>query len=254
MTETKTGSGPDAADSVDPEEIAKFSAMAEEWWDPQGKFRPLHTLNPTRLAFVRDRIAGHFGRDPLADRPLAGLNLLDIGCGGGLLAEPLSRLGAKVTGIDASERNIKVASVHAAEVGLAIDYRHTAAEDLAAAGARFDAVLNMEVVEHVADLAAFLAASGALVKPGGAMIVATLNRTPKAFLLGILGAEYLLRWLPPGTHDWRRFVRPSELARGLAAAGLTVIEISGMAYNPLNDAWRLTRDTDVNYMVFAVKG
>jgi 2-polyprenyl-6-hydroxyphenyl methylase/3-demethylubiquinone-9 3-methyltransferase len=254
MTQAEARPEPAVRDSVDPAEIAKFSAMAEEWWDPAGKFRPLHKLNPTRLAFVRDRIAGHLGRDPLADRPLAGLSLLDIGCGGGLLAEPLCRLGAEVTGIDASERTIKVASVHAAEVGLAIDYRHAAAEDLAGEGARFDAVLNMEVVEHVADLGAFLAASGALVKPGGAMVVATLNRTPKAFLLGIVGAEYLLRWLPPGTHDWRRFVRPSELARGLVAAGLTVTEIAGMTYNPLTDAWHLSRDTDVNYMVFAVKG
>ncbi len=253
MTEAKAGPGPDAGGSVDPAEIAKFSALAEEWWDPAGKFRPLHKLNPTRLAFVRDRIAEHFGRDPLAERPLAGLSLLDIGCGGGLLAEPLCRLGAEVTGIDASERNIKVALLHAAESGLAIDYRHAAAEDLAGAGARFDAVLNMEVVEHVADLGAFLAASGALVKPGGAMVVATLNRTPKAFLLGIVGAEYLLRWLPPGTHDWRRFVRPSELARELAAGGLTVTEIAGMAYNPLTDEWRLARDTAVNYIVFAVK-
>ncbi len=254
MTEAKAGPGPDAGSSVDPAEIAKFSALAEEWWDPAGKFRPLHKLNPTRLAFVRDRIAEHFGRDPLAERPLAGLSLLDVGCGGGLLAEPLSRLGAEVTGIDASERNIKVAALHAAESGLAIDYRHAAAEDLAGAGARFDAVLNMEVVEHVADLGGFLAASGALVKPGGAMVVATLNRTPKSFLLGIVGAEYLLRWLPPGTHDWRRFVRPSELARELAAGGLTVTEIAGMAYNPLTDDWRLARDTAVNYMVFAVKG
>jgi 2-polyprenyl-6-hydroxyphenyl methylase/3-demethylubiquinone-9 3-methyltransferase len=199
-------------------------------------------------------MADPFGREPLADRPLAGLSLLDVGCGGGLLAEPLSRLGAEVTGIDASERNIKVAALHAAESGLTIDYRHAAAEDLAGAGASFDVVLNMEVVEHVADLGAFLAASGALVKPGGAMVVATLNRTPKAFLLGILGAEYLLRWLPPGTHDWRRFVRPSELARDLGAGGLTVTEIVGMVYNPLTDEWRLARDTSVNYMVFAVKG
>ena len=240
--------------SVDPAEIARFSALAEEWWDPAGKFRPLHKLNPTRLAFVRDRLAGHFGRDPLAQRPLEGLSILDIGCGGGLLAEPLSRLGAEVAGIDASERNIKVAGLHAAEAGLEIDYRHATAEDLARAGESFDAVLNMEVVEHVADLNAFLAASSALVKPGGAMAVATLNRTPKAFLLGIVGAEYLLRWLPPGTHDWRRFVRPSELARALDGCGLTVTEIAGMSYNPLTDTWRLGRDVDVNYMVFAVKG
>jgi len=238
---------------VDPAEIARFSALAEEWWDPNGKFRPLHKFNPTRLAFVRDQLAGHFGRDPLAQQPLEGLSILDIGCGGGLLAEPLSRLGAEVTGIDASERNIKVAGLHAAEAGLEIDYRHATAEDVARAGESFDAVLNMEVVEHVADLNAFLAASSALVKPGGAMVVATLNRTPKAFLLGILGAEYLLRWLPPGTHDWRRFRRPSELAGPLRAAGLAVAEITGVAYNPLTDAWRLGRDTAVNYMMLALR-
>jgi 2-polyprenyl-6-hydroxyphenyl methylase/3-demethylubiquinone-9 3-methyltransferase len=254
MAEAKTGPESEASLSVDPAEIAKFSALAEEWWDPAGKFRPLHKFNPTRLAFVRDRVAAHFGRDPLAEKPLAGLSLLDIGCGGGLLAEPLSRLGAKVSGIDAAERNIKVAALHAAESGLEIDYRHATAEDLARAGRSFDVVLNMEVVEHVADLGAFLEASGALVKPGGAMVVATLNRTPKAFLLGILGAEYLLRWLPPGTHDWRRFVRPSELARALGTGGLAVTQISGMAYNPLADDWHLSRDTGVNYMVFAVKG
>ena len=239
--------------SVDPAEIARFSALAEEWWDPGGKFGPLHKLNPTRLSFVRDHVARHFGRDPLAEQPLQGLSVLDIGCGGGLLAEPLCRLGAEVTGVDASERNIKVAGVHAMEAGLEIDYRHATAEDLAGAGETFDAVLNMEVVEHVADVNAFLAASGTLVRPGGAMVVATLNRTPKAFLLGIVGAEYLLRWLPPGTHDWRRFLRPSELARTLGEGGLTVAEIAGVSYNPLTDSWRLTRDVDVNYMVLAVK-
>ncbi len=248
---TRARAKPDA--SVDPAEIARFSALADEWWDPGGKFRPLHKFNPTRLTFVRDQVSRHFGRDPLAERPLQGLSILDIGCGGGLLAEPLSRLGAKVTGIDASERNIKVAGLHATETGLEIDYRHATAEDLSGAGESFDVVLNMEVVEHVADLDAFLAASGALVRKGGAMVVATLNRTPKAFLLGILGAEYLLRWLPPGTHDWRRFVRPSELARTLGVGGLKVAEIAGMSYNPLTDAWRLTQDVEVNYMVFAVK-
>lgn len=240
--------------SVDPTEIARFSALAEEWWDPDGNFRPLHKLNPTRLTFVRDQVARHFGRDPRAERPLQGLSILDIGCGGGLLTEPICRLGAEVTGVDASERNIKVAGLHATEAGLQIDYRHATAEALASAGDSFDVVLNMEVVEHVADLNAFLVASGTLVRPGGAMVVATLNRTPKAFLLGIVGAEYLLRWLPPGTHDWRRFVRPSELARTLGEGGLTVAEIAGVSYNPLTDAWRLTRDVDVNYMVFAVKG
>jgi 2-polyprenyl-6-hydroxyphenyl methylase/3-demethylubiquinone-9 3-methyltransferase len=240
--------------SIDPEEIAKFTAMAAEWWDPDGKFRPLHKFNPTRLAFIRDRVAAHAGRDPLGDAPLAGLELLDIGCGGGLLAEPLARLGARVTGIDAAARNVKIASLHAEEAGLEIDYRQATAEQLAEQGERFDVVLNMEVVEHVADVQAFLSASGALVKPGGLMVLATLNRTPKAFLLAIVGAEYLLGWLPRGTHDWRRFLRPSEVAGFLRPAGLEVAEITGVAYNPLTDAWRLSRDTGVNYMVLAVKG
>ncbi len=251
MAKAETKAAADA--SVDPAEIAKFSAMAAEWWDADGKFRPLHRLNPTRLGFIRDRLAGHFGRDPLGESPLAGLEILDIGCGGGLLAEPLTRLGARVTGIDAAAQIIEIAGLHAAESGLEIDYRATTAEALAEGGAAFDAVLNMEVVEHVADVEAFMTASAALIKPGGVTIVATLSRTPKSFLLAIVGAEYLLRWLPRGTHDWRRFLRPSELARFLRAAGLEVTEISGLVYNPLTDAWRLSRDTDVNYMVFAVK-
>ncbi len=251
MAKAETKAAADA--SVDPAEIAKFSAMAAEWWDADGKFRPLHRLNPTRLGFIRDRLAGHFGRDPLGESPLAGLEILDIGCGGGLLAEPLTRLGARVTGIDAAAQSIEIAGLHAAESGLEIDYRAATAEALADRGESFDAVLNMEVVEHVADVEAFMTASAALIKPGGATIVATLSRTPKSFLLAIVGAEYLLRWLPRGTHDWRRFLRPSELARALRAAGLEVAEISGVTYNPLSDAWRLSRDTDVNYMVFAVK-
>ena len=242
------------AGSVDPEELAKFSALAEAWWDPEGQFKPLHRLNPARLTFIRDRAAARFGRDPKAERPLAGLTVLDIGCGGGLLAEPLTRLGATVTGLDAAGESLQIARAHAAEQGLEIDYHQTTAEELAAEGAQFDLVLNMEVVEHVADVAGFMAAAGALAKPGGAMVVSTLNRTPKAFLLAIVGAEYLLRWLPPGTHDWRRFLRPSEVARTLRPAGLEVAEVCGLAYNPLTDAWRLApRDTDVNYMLFAVK-
>ena len=242
------------AGSVDPEELAKFSALAEAWWDPDGQFKPLHRLNPARLTFIRDRAAARFGRDPKAERPLAGLTVLDIGCGGGLLAEPMTRLGATVTGLDAAGESLQIARAHAAEQGLEIDYRQTTAEELAAEGAQYDLVLNMEVVEHVADVAGFMAAAGALTKPGGAMVVSTLNRTPKAFLLAIVGAEYLLRWLPPGTHDWRRFLRPSEVARMLRPAGLEVAEVCGLAYNPLTDAWRLApRDTDVNYMLFAVK-
>ena len=251
MARAETKAAADA--SIDAAEVAKFAAMAADWWDPDGKFRPLHRLNPVRLGFIRDRLAGHFGRDPLGESPLAGLAVLDIGCGGGLLAEPLSRLGARVTAIDAAAESIEIAKLHAAESGLEIDYRAATAEALADRGEAFDAVLNMEVVEHVADVAAFMTAAAALVRPGGATVVATLNRTPKSFLLAIVGAEYLLRWLPRGTHDWRRFLRPSELARALRAAGLEVAEISGVTYNPLSDAWRLSRDTDVNYMVFAVK-
>ncbi|WP_422368743.1 bifunctional 2-polyprenyl-6-hydroxyphenol methylase/3-demethylubiquinol 3-O-methyltransferase UbiG [Pelagibius sp.] len=241
-----------AAASVDPEEIAKFTAMAEAWWDPDGKFRPLHRFNPVRLEYIRDRLCRHFGRNPKEERPLAGLRLLDIGCGGGLLSEPLARLGAEMTGLDAAEKNIRIAALHAAESKLDIDYRHATAEDLAAAGDTFDAVLNMEVVEHVADVDSFLGASAALVRPGGVMIVATLNRTPKSFLLAIVGAEYVLRWLPRGTHEWRRFVRPSELSQGLRRAGLEIAEMTGVAFNPLTDRWRLApRDLDVNYMILA---
>lgn len=249
QAETEPAAG---AASIDAEEVAKFSAMAEAWWDPEGKFRPLHRFNPVRLAFIRDRLCVHFGRDPLAEQPLQGLKVLDVGCGGGLLCEPLARLGAEVTGLDAAEKNIKVAGLHAAESGLKIDYRHGSVEALAEGKARFDAVLNMEVVEHVADVDSFLAASATLVRPGGLMILATLNRTPKAFLLAIVGAEYLLRWLPRGTHDWRRFLRPSELARALRPAGMEVTEMTGVAYNPLTDSWRLApRDLDVNYMLVA---
>ena len=240
--------------SVDDAEIARFTAMAEEWWDPDGKLRPLHKLNPVRIGFIRDRVAAHVGRDPLADLPLAGLRLVDIGCGGGLLSEPMTRLGAQVTGIDAAEANIRMARTHAGLAGLEIDYRHQTAEDLVDAGDQFDVVLSMEVVEHVADVQAFLAACCALVRPGGVMIVATLNRTPKAFLLGIVGAEYLLRWLPVGSHQWSKFVRPSELAAACRANGLRSTEITGVAYNPLTDSWRLApRDLDVNYMLMAVR-
>jgi 2-polyprenyl-6-hydroxyphenyl methylase/3-demethylubiquinone-9 3-methyltransferase len=240
--------------SIDPAEIARFSAIAESWWDPAGEFRPLHRFNPTRLEFIRDRLAAHFGRDPRALRPFAGLRLLDIGCGGGLLAEPMARLGFEVTGIDAAEKNIGVARLHAAAGGLAIDYRVAAAEALADAGERFDAVLNMEVVEHVAEPMLFLGAAAALVRPGGAMVAATLNRTPKSFLLAIVGAEYLLGWLPRGTHRWGKFLRPSELVAGLRPHGLQVTEIVGTVYDPLRDRWSLSQaDLDVNYMVLAVR-
>ena len=237
--------------SVDPAEVARFAAMAGEWWDPRGKFRPLHKLNPVRLAFIRDRVAGHHRRDPLAGRPLDGLRLVDVGSGGGLLAEPMTRLGARVTGIDAAEDNVRMARLHAGEGGL---HRVSTAEALAQAGERFDVVLNMEVVEHVADRDVFLDACCRLVRPGGVMVAATLNRTAKAFALAILGAEYLLRWLPVGTHRWSRFVRPSELAAALRRNGLEVVELTGVVYNPLADRWHLAPgDLDVNYMAFAVK-
>ncbi len=240
--------------SVDDSEVAKFAALAESWWDSEGPFRPLHKFNPVRIRFIRDRLAGHFNRDPLAPEPLAGLRILDIGCGGGLLTEPLTRLGATVVGIDATEKNIRIAALHAEQGGLSIDYRHTTAEALDEAGERFDAVLNMEVVEHVADVDAFLTASCNLVGNGGLMITATLNRTAKSFALAIVGAEYVLRWLPRGTHDWRRFVRPSELAAGLRHASMTVTSLTGVVFNPLTGIWSLSeRDLDVNYMAVAVR-
>lgn len=239
--------------SVDPAETAKFAAMAEAWWDPHGKFRPLHKFNPTRIAFIRDRVAARRGRDPLAPRPLADLKLLDIGCGGGLLAEPMARLGASVTGIDAVARNIAVARLHAERTGLAIDYRTATPEELVESGVKFDVILNMEVLEHVADRGAFLAACCALLADDGLMFIATLNRTAKAFALAIVGAEYVLGWLPRGTHDWRKFVRPSELAAGLRPHGVGFAEITGVAYSPLADRWSLSRDLDVNYMAVAEK-
>ena len=239
--------------TVDPAEIEKFRRMAEEWWDPRGKFRPLHRFNPVRLGFLKERLCRHFAKDPKADRPLSGLRLLDIGAGGGLVAEPLTRLGAEVVGIDATARNVEVARIHAAESGLAIDYRHAAAEDLAEAGESFDAVLALEIVEHVASLDAFVAASARMVRPGGLMVVATLNRTMKAFALAIVGAEYVLGWLPRGTHDWKKFVRPSELEAAMRASGLTLTETAGVTFNPILDRWSLGSDLDVNYLAVATK-
>ncbi|MSP50511.1 MAG: bifunctional 2-polyprenyl-6-hydroxyphenol methylase/3-demethylubiquinol 3-O-methyltransferase UbiG [Alphaproteobacteria bacterium] len=239
--------------TVDPAEIEKFRRMAEEWWDPKGKFRPLHRFNPIRLQFLKDRICRHFGRDPRADRALGGLRLLDVGAGGGLVAEPMTRLGADVVGIDATARNVEVARLHAAEGGLAIDYRHAAAEDLAERGEIFDAVLALEIVEHVASLEAFVAATATLTRPGGLLVVATLNRTLKAFALAIVGAEYVLGWLPRGTHDWRKFVRPSELEAAMRSSGLALTETVGVAYNPVLDRWSLGSDLDVNYLAVATK-
>jgi len=247
----ETGPGDGKTSTVDAAEIEKFSAMAAEWWDPAGKFKPLHKFNPVRLGYIRDHLCRHFGLDARSPRPLEGKRLLDIGCGGGLLAEPMTRLGAQVVGADASENNIKTASVHAAQQGLEIDYRCTSAEALAEAGETFDIVLNMEVIEHVADVGLFVDASAAMVRPGGVMFVATLNRTLKAFALAIVGAEYVLGWLPRGTHQWDKFITVAELRQHLTASGLEVSDISGVVYNPLADEWRLSRDTDVNYMVLA---
>jgi 2-polyprenyl-6-hydroxyphenyl methylase / 3-demethylubiquinone-9 3-methyltransferase len=242
-----------AQTTIDDDEVARFSAMADEWWDPTGKFRPLHKFNPIRLGYIRDRLCAHFGRDPRSLTPLDGLTLLDVGCGGGLISEPLARMGATVTGIDASERNIGTARAHAARSDLEIDYRCTTAEDLMAAGETYDIVLSLEVVEHVADVDLFLDSCTALVRDGGAMVLATLNRTPKAFMFGIVGAEYVMRWLPRGTHDWRKFVRPSELCRSLRRNGVDVSDISGLSFNPLTDEWRVSGDVSVNYILFGTK-
>jgi 2-polyprenyl-6-hydroxyphenyl methylase/3-demethylubiquinone-9 3-methyltransferase len=253
MTAASPAAAPRPIGTASADEIARFSAMADAWWDPNGKFRPLHRLNPVRIAYIRDRVTEHFGRDPHAPRPLEHLRLLDVGCGGGLLSEPMARLGGSVTGIDAGEKTIRVAEVHARRLDLDIDYRCALPEDLVLQGRSFDVVLNMEVVEHVADLDAFLEASARLLEPGGAMVVATLNRTLKSLALAKIGAEYVLRWLPVGTHDWRKFVRPSELTAGLGRHGVDVLDLKGIAFNPLTDRWSLTRDVDVNYMVFGAK-
>jgi len=245
---------PGTGATVDSREIGKFAAMAERWWDPEGEMKPLHALNPTRIAYLRDRLTAHFGLDAgQTMTPLKGLRILDAGCGGGLLTEPLARLGAAVTGLDAGAETIKAARAHAQRQGLAINYRCTTVESLAETEPPFDAVLAMEVVEHVADLRGFLGACGRLTRPGGLCVVATINRTAKSLLLAKIGAEYVLGWLPRGTHDWRRFVRPSEAAAALRPEGLKVREVTGVAYDPLRARWTLSRDVDVNYMLLAAK-
>lgn len=240
-----------SAPSVDPAEVAKFSAMAAEWWDPTGKFAPLHKFNPVRLRFIRETAADHFSRRGKSLTPFAGLSLLDIGCGGGLLCEPMARLGFAVTGADPSEKNIGTARAHAAQSRVAVDYRAVEAETLLAEGNTYDVVLNMEVVEHVADLRAYLEACAGLVAPGGLMFVATLNKTLKAFALAKIGAEYILGWLPRGTHDWNKFVEPPKLRAMLEDAGLNILKTQGVTFDPLSWDWRLSSDTDVNYMVVA---
>jgi len=237
--------------TIDTGEVERFSALAAEWWNPNGKFRPLHKFNPVRLAYIRDRVAERFGRDPHQAKPFDGLRILDIGCGGGLLCEPLARLGAEMVGADASATNIEVAKLHAAESGVEIDYRATTAEDLADAGERFDVILNMEVVEHVSDVPLYIARCAEMVKPDGIMFVATINRTLKALGLAIVGAEYVLRWLPRGTHQFSKLVRPEELEKALTEAGLSVIDRTGVVYSPLADRWQRSKDMDVNYMVLA---
>lgn len=248
----RTAETASAQTTVDPVEVDRFARIAGEWWDPAGKFAPLHRLNPVRIGYVRDRVAAHCRRDALSGTPLAGLSLVDIGCGGGLLCEPMRRLGASVTGIDAASDNIEVAAAHAARQGLAIDYRRSTAEALVSAGQRFDIVLALEIVEHVADADLFLRSCSLLVKPGGLLFLSTLNRTAKAWALAIAGAEYVLGWLPRGTHDWRKFLKPSEVARALRARDMDVREIVGVVYSPLSRAWSLSRtDLDVNYMLYA---
>jgi len=238
--------------TIDEGEVAKFDRMAAQWWDPRGDAAPLHRLNPCRLDYIAAQIAAPHGRDLSAPAPLAGLRVADVGCGGGLIAEPMARLGAAVTGLDAAQTAIAVARAHAQAAGLTIDYRCATAEALADEGARFDAVLALEIVEHVADVDAFLAAVARLVAPGGLAILSTINRTPASFVKAILGAEYVLRWLPPGTHDWRRFLTPDELAAALTRAGLRPVDRAGMVYAPLTGAWRLDpRDLSANYLMTA---
>lgn len=240
--------------TVDPAEVAKFEAMAAEWWDLDGKFKPLHMMNPVRLGYITEQIAAEFGRDLNDDAPFKGLRILDIGCGGGLLCEPMCRLGAEVVGVDAAERNIPVAQAHARQSGLNIDYRHTTAEAMAAAGEQFDIVLNMEVVEHVADPQAYLTACQQLLKSGGLHICSTINRNPKSFAVAIVGAEWVMRWLPKGTHEWHKFITPEELYSLIQTAGLNPVDRKGFVFNPVLWSWSISdRDLSVNYVTAAIK-
>lgn len=235
--------------TIDDAEVARFSKLAAEWWNPTGKFKPLHKFNPVRLAYIKEKVSARFDRNINATNALSGLRILDIGCGGGLLCEPMARLGAEIVGVDASPTNINVARLHAEQSGLAIDYRATTAEAISAQGETFDVILNMEVVEHVSDVPLFLTECSKMLRPGGLMFVATINRTMKAWGLAIIGAEHILRWLPKGTHQYEKLVRPEEIEQPLAAEGLSILETNGVFYNPLKDAWALSNDTDVNYMM-----
>ena len=243
-----------AQTTVDPSEVAKFEAMAAEWWDPKGKFKPLHMLNPCRLDYLTSEIAGEFDRDLTSPEPFKGLRILDIGCGGGLLSEPMARLGATVVGADAAERNIPVAQVHAEQSGLTIDYRCTTAEAMADAGEQFDVVINMEVVEHVADPLAYLTACQQLLKPGGLHVCSTINRNPKSYAMAIIGAEVIMRWLPKGTHEWNKFITPDELCDLLSQSGVNPVDRKGFVFNPIAWSWSLSdRDLSVNYTTASVK-
>ncbi len=240
-----------AKTTIDQSEVDRFSAMAAEWWSPTGKFKPLHKFNPVRLAYIRDKAAENFSRNPKSAKPLEGLRVLDIGCGGGLLSEPVARMGAEVVGADPSEKNIGIASTHAKASGVTVDYRAVTAEQLAEAGEAFDIVLNMEVVEHVADVELFMNTCAGMVRPGGLMFVATINRTMKAAALAIFAAENVLRWLPRGTHQYEKLVRPEELEKPLVANALEIIDRTGVFFNPLANQWNLSKDMDVNYMLLA---
>ncbi|WP_343565431.1 bifunctional 2-polyprenyl-6-hydroxyphenol methylase/3-demethylubiquinol 3-O-methyltransferase UbiG [Kiloniella sp. b19] len=253
-TPYSTESDAAAGKTVDPDEISKFAAMAQEWWDPTGKFKPLHKLNPVRVAYIREKLCAHFHRDPEAEQPLAGLRILDIGCGGGLLSEPLARMGAAMTSIDASARNIQIARLHAEESGLDIAFRHCTSADMLEKEERFDAVLSMEIIEHVADIESFSTECAELVRPGGLQFGSTLNRNTKSWLMAIIGAEYLLRWVPKGTHEWNKFLRPSEYVDLMRRNGLIPQDLCGIVYNPMLDRWfRDEADLDVNYMLVAEK-
>ena len=244
---------PTPTTTLDPAEVEKFSRLAAEWWNPTGKMSVLHKFNPVRLAYIREAACERFRRDRTRIDALAGLTVLDIGCGGGLLCEPLARMGASVTGIDPARTNVETARLHAADSGVAVDYRCTTAEDVAAAGERFDIVLAMEVVEHVADVGLFVEACATLVKPGGLLFMATINRTLKSYALAIVGAEYVLRWLPRGTHEWDKFVTPEELSSAMTAPGLTVTDRRGVRFDILRDRWTETSDLSVNYMITAAR-